>query len=587
MAIKIQLRRDLAANWTNNNPLLLNGEVGIETDTLKIKIGNGINRWNSLPGYAFNPGQPNGIATLNSDGKIPLSQLPDQASLDAEAAQAIANALSVITTSDIEEGSNSYFTNARAVNAVAGMFDPIGSSSDALDEAKIDSTSKVNNALVTASEDAADQVSAAFLTAKADSEEFTTAAINSLTTSDIEEGSRLYFTTPRVESIVGPLISDTRSYVDQEVASTVSYVDSALASFDPAAAITSTSDVPEGANLYFTNARAISATNAARTNVLVSALTAVDDLRTEINNTLNDYIPVSDINVSGGISGLDSSGKIQASSVPDSIARLSGPSFTGDLHAENISVSGNLTVNGTTTTVSTQDLVVSDPLIYIGEGNSANLVDLGLVSSFNDGTYQHSGIVRDASDGKWKIFKGVIDEPTTTINFSQGSLDSLQVGGFESSSATIGSVTNEEIQRLSGVTSNIQSQFDNIVSAYATTVSLDASISSANTYTDNAINGISNSLEAYALASDRNANNGYAGLDSSGKILESAVPSISNSMLTNSSITINGSAVSLGGSVITGYTNGISGSNINKITYGTNVTPPSSGNSAGDIYIQY
>ena len=60
-----------------------------------------------------------------------------------------------------------------------------------------------------------------------------------------------------------------------------------------------------------------------------------------------------------------------------------------------------------------------------------------------------------------------------------------------------------------------------------------------------------------------------------------------NTMLENKSITINGSEVDLGGTVITGYTNGISGSNINKITYGTNITPPSSGNSAGDIYIQY
>ena len=88
-------------------------------------------------------------------------------------------------------------------------------------------------------------------------------------------------------------------------------------------------------------------------------------------------------------------------------------------------VSGDLTISGTTTTVNATDLVVTDPLIYIGEGNTGNSVDLGLVSSFNDGTYQHSGIARDASDGKWKFFKGVTDEPTTTINFAQGSLDDV------------------------------------------------------------------------------------------------------------------------------------------------------------------
>jgi len=98
MALKIQLRRDLSTNWTQNNPLLLNGEVGIETDTLKFKIGNGTQRWNSLSNYAFKIGQADGVATLNSSGKIPLSQLPDQVSLDAEALVAIQNALSEISS---------------------------------------------------------------------------------------------------------------------------------------------------------------------------------------------------------------------------------------------------------------------------------------------------------------------------------------------------------------------------------------------------------------------------------------------------------------------------------------------------------
>ena len=46
---KIQLRHDTAANWTSVNPVLLEGEVGIETDTRKQKIGDGSTAWNSLP----------------------------------------------------------------------------------------------------------------------------------------------------------------------------------------------------------------------------------------------------------------------------------------------------------------------------------------------------------------------------------------------------------------------------------------------------------------------------------------------------------------------------------------------------------
>lgn len=47
---QFQFRRDTAANWTSNNPTLLAGEMGIETDTSKFKIGDGATAWTSL-GY--------------------------------------------------------------------------------------------------------------------------------------------------------------------------------------------------------------------------------------------------------------------------------------------------------------------------------------------------------------------------------------------------------------------------------------------------------------------------------------------------------------------------------------------------------
>jgi hypothetical protein len=44
----IQVRRDTAANWTLKNPILAPGEIAFETDTKKIKIGDGATVWNSL-----------------------------------------------------------------------------------------------------------------------------------------------------------------------------------------------------------------------------------------------------------------------------------------------------------------------------------------------------------------------------------------------------------------------------------------------------------------------------------------------------------------------------------------------------------
>jgi hypothetical protein len=48
MAIQLQLRRDSASNWTSANPTLLEGEIGYETDTGSMKVGDGASDWATL-----------------------------------------------------------------------------------------------------------------------------------------------------------------------------------------------------------------------------------------------------------------------------------------------------------------------------------------------------------------------------------------------------------------------------------------------------------------------------------------------------------------------------------------------------------
>ena len=61
---KIQLRHDTAANWTSVNPVLLEGEVGIETDTKKFKVGDGVTNWTSL---AYGNADTGAIEQLEQD----------------------------------------------------------------------------------------------------------------------------------------------------------------------------------------------------------------------------------------------------------------------------------------------------------------------------------------------------------------------------------------------------------------------------------------------------------------------------------------------------------------------------------------
>lgn len=65
MASQIQLRRDTAATWTSANPTLASGEVGLETDTNKIKFGDGTTAWTSLGYYGF--------ASINDIGDVTIS----------------------------------------------------------------------------------------------------------------------------------------------------------------------------------------------------------------------------------------------------------------------------------------------------------------------------------------------------------------------------------------------------------------------------------------------------------------------------------------------------------------------------------
>ena len=53
MADKVQFRRDTAARWSQYNPILMEGEIGLVSDSNSYKLGNGVDPWNSLPFRGF------------------------------------------------------------------------------------------------------------------------------------------------------------------------------------------------------------------------------------------------------------------------------------------------------------------------------------------------------------------------------------------------------------------------------------------------------------------------------------------------------------------------------------------------------
>jgi hypothetical protein len=174
MASRIRIRRGTTTQWNSSTKILESGELGIDTTLNKVKAGNGINIWSALP-YLTPPvaevqemaqdgvaaalsagthsnilvsyddtnnsislstgpdvvtttslsttltdsttgyvpygdiGQPDGVASLDSNGKVPDSEIPATIARDTEIPS---------STSSLSEGTNLYFTDERAQDAV-------------------------------------------------------------------------------------------------------------------------------------------------------------------------------------------------------------------------------------------------------------------------------------------------------------------------------------------------------------------------------------------------------------------------------------------------------------------------------------
>ena len=86
---RIQLKHGLAANWTEKNPVLLAGEIGIETDTLKMKVGDGTSNWSALGYLGADANDILAIINENRDSCTTVNVVEGQS--DTEALATISN----------------------------------------------------------------------------------------------------------------------------------------------------------------------------------------------------------------------------------------------------------------------------------------------------------------------------------------------------------------------------------------------------------------------------------------------------------------------------------------------------------------
>ena len=168
----------------------------------------------------------------------------------------------------------------------------------------------------------------------------------------------------------------------------------------------------------------------------LSALTVTGDLAVtgavDMNTSTFDIDATDDIDIdttdtTGGIAiGTANSG------VPISIGHATSETTFGD----NVTVTGNLTVQGTTTTVDSTTVSIADPVFEIGANGSDDNLDRGIKFKYNDGGPKVGFFGFDDSDSKFKFIPDATDS-SSVFSGSNGTF----VGTFEGNATTATTVT--------------------------------------------------------------------------------------------------------------------------------------------------
>ena len=133
---RILIRRDTAANWTSANPTLASGELGGETDTGKLKLGNGSTAWNSLAyqggvtSVNGNTGVVTGLAPISSPTFTGTPTLPT--GTIATTQTAANNTTAVATTAYVDAAVSAGVATVDTLDDLSDVTAPTPTSGDLL-----------------------------------------------------------------------------------------------------------------------------------------------------------------------------------------------------------------------------------------------------------------------------------------------------------------------------------------------------------------------------------------------------------------------------------------------------------------------
>ena len=260
----------------------------------------------------------------------------------------------------------------------------------------------------------------------------------------------------------------------------------------------------------------------------IGAIVGTTDIQSLTNKTLTS--PTIDGNSSIFIDSTDASDSITAPVTFSGGVGIAKKLYVGD----DLYIGGDFHVGGTTITTTTSTLSVEDPMIYLASNSTGNTVDIGIIGHFDNGLYQHTGLVRKAIDNTWYLFSGMTTEPSSTVALSDPTftIDTLRaniIGSIGATTAnTIVGTTVTANTYFSGPGTELSGTAEslNIGGNSGTTTRLASAVNINGVAFDGSTSITINAVDSIdrVASSLLGANNGVATLNSSGKLTTSQIP---------------------------------------------------------------
>jgi hypothetical protein len=389
--------------------------------------------------------------------------------ISAAASAPTAQTVIGLNTSNVaESASNLYYTNARVYANVIGL---LNAKANTVDLTTANVTESTNNLYYTNARVYANVIS--LLNAKAN--------VTDLTTSNVVEGNNLYYTNARVSSNVIallPTLAGTGININANgiISATGNVTVTGITGLNTANVSESSS------NLYYTNARVY-----ANVIGLLNGKANVVDLTTaNVAESANNLYYTNArarfaVSNSTGVYYDTATGAI---SIGQSVDTTSNVTFAG------LTVNGPINFYGNVTTHSSNNLSISDNMIYLNANSDVSNPDLGFAGNYNDGSYHHAGFFRDATDGTWKVFDNYSPEPDANIfiDTSHATFRLANIAATKVTSNLVGNVTGY-VSSISNFTTSNLTEGNNL---YYSNARLLANVSemSINVFADVDITGI-------------------------------------------------------------------------------------------------